>query len=311
MDNYIRNKTFIRVSFAPGEHILSVWMRHNLLTGFGHLPFDRCLSYWGLPKQHLKPQRVSGTILEKIIDRITSTESEQEVVWQDRTVRNLWLLSLSDTVDKSLSKVDFGRPNLEQNTFAFPMGWQLCPKCVQENHSQLGYSYWHRDHQLPSIAHCVVHNEPLMTTDSLKRLSALALPARYLDLQMVAVNEVEQLREWSYFVLRIARLIEANQSLPTLLQSQVVKVLGLPARIKYKHKALFDRLMIQLEQDVGQILLSHLFKSWRDGSPRRPNVVWATLSGLNKNQSLRHPVYWLLILFWLRDRLLGLNFDEN
>lgn len=296
----------VRMSFAPGEHLLSAWMRYNLRLGFAHLSFDRCLQYWKLPKQHLKSQRVSGEVTDTIVSQLAGSTEARRSLLMCHTNYRLWILS-DDTgmLNQNLS-VSTGRPNLETNVLAFPVGWQLCSECVAENRNVLGYSYWHRDHQLPSVTHCLKHHTPLLTHDSLKKLHKLALPQSYLSLPLHAVDEVSELLEWSKFVSLVDRLIAENSTLPSLWREQVKKNLELPHPVKHTHRPIYKALGEQMENSLGEVLLCHLFKAWKAPQMRKPNLLWMTLSGMSSS-TLRHPVYWLVVLYWQREKLTGLG----
>ena len=74
-----------RIAFAHGEHLLSGWIRHNIRVGFSNFPFDRCLGYWELPKQHLKAQRIDGAIVDGILARRALEGSATEELRAQRT----------------------------------------------------------------------------------------------------------------------------------------------------------------------------------------------------------------------------------
>lgn len=44
---------------------------------------------------------------------------------------------------------------------AQPHVWRLCPTCVARDIEMFGVTYWHRSHQLPGVAICLLHDEPL------------------------------------------------------------------------------------------------------------------------------------------------------
>nr|WP_258406066.1 TniQ family protein [Shewanella acanthi] len=41
--------------------------------------------------------------------------------------------------------------------------WRWCPSCVTENEARFGLAYFHRDHQLPAVFHCLVHGDVLVS----------------------------------------------------------------------------------------------------------------------------------------------------
>ncbi|WP_415891124.1 hypothetical protein ACMXYV_07325 [Neptuniibacter sp. SY11_33] len=304
MRNHRANLTHI--AFANGEHLLSGWIRHNIRVGFSNFPFDGCLGYWGLPKQHLKAQRIDGAILDGILARTTLEENEREDLLVKRTNYSLWKLGV-DSVDNG-QKIKSPPAHLEQNTYAFSMSWHLCEQCVREQTEELGFSYWVRRHQIPSVTHCFKHGSILLTHPCVKRLDRLALPAKLLgENEFIPVSQNHSLLEWSNFVIEVDRLIASNPDLITLWQSEVKRILALPEVTRHKDKPFFQALSKRMESDLGDGILNHLFRAYRDERQSKPDVLWRTLSGLRKQKTTRHPVFWLVILYWLRDSLTSLD----
>jgi len=56
---------------------------------------------------------------------------------------------------------------------------RICPKCTTEDLERYGESYWHREHLLPAVYICPLHQDPLIET---------ALPVRY------------GMRRWTYML---------------------------------------------------------------------------------------------------------------
>lgn len=50
-----------------------------------------------------------------------------------------------------LATLSNGQPNI----------WKACPSCVMHDRTNHGVAYWHRTHQLPGVAVCLKHEEPL------------------------------------------------------------------------------------------------------------------------------------------------------
>lgn len=293
----------IRVSFVDGEHLLSGWVRHNIRLGFVHLPFDRCLQYWGLPKQHLKAQRVDGFVIETVLAQV-APDPQKKIKWlNDYTSRRLWLLG----ADESELREEESKgllPNQEKNMFAFHLSWQLCPRCLVEDKDRYGFSYWHREHQLPSIAHCLKHNLALLSHEELVHMKRLVLPEKYhQQLSLISVAASKDLLAWSRFVGIVDGLIKQDPSLPAIWRNCVRDILDLPNPVKLKHRPMFKELLQQLGHDVGSSLMSYLFRAWRDQRKERPNLLWMILSGIDPHRNIQNPVLWLIVFYWLRHQL--------
>jgi hypothetical protein len=81
----LSNMLDIKLSINSDEHLLSAWMRHNLRCGFSHMPFNNCLSYWSLPKQHLKAQRIAGSSIKAILEQIETKISRHSSLLLNHT----------------------------------------------------------------------------------------------------------------------------------------------------------------------------------------------------------------------------------
>jgi hypothetical protein len=290
----------IKLSYAPDEHLLSAWMRHNFRCGFAYFSFERCLDYWGLPIQHLKAQRISGNILNKIIAQVTNNDIDRLPVLLEITNLRLWQLSEGYTDDLSMLENLMPRANLENNEFVFSTSWHLCTKCIDEERERLGYCYWHQSHQLPSITHCLKHRIPLKTHKSLGSINRLALPNSYLKEDMVAYQHCNELLEWSQFIDKINSSLTLDASLPEKLRHLIKHQLNLPDLGKYNDKVRYQKITDKMFADVGEVLTQHLFKKIRG---KNKNILWIVFSGRQTRQSILSPVYWLIILFWLKDEL--------
>lgn len=293
----------LALKIAQGEHIYSAWVRHNLLTGLAYFPLTRCFDYWDVPPHPIKPQDVLSPQLEAVLARLKPSEVDKEIVRDKHTISTLWRLS----TDNSLSAAEVlslrMRPNLEQNAFAYNLGWKLCPQCAEEDVRHYGYSYWYRDHQLPSVTLCFEHKLPLVSCKKLHHLESLLLPSQLVGHSLQPEPHCEALSEWSYFVIAVDRLLQVRPECVIEWKGVIHKKLQIPDSVKNTHKPFFKGLLHQFEKDLGRVLLGHLFKAYKQGLDRRPNILWATLSGMSPSRSLRHPIYWLVILYWLRDYL--------
>lgn len=290
----------IKLSYAPDEHLLSAWMRHNFRCGFAYFSFGKCLDHWGLPLQHLKAQRVSGSVLNKIITQVTNNDTEMLSALLERTNLRLWQLSKGYTDDLSALNNLMPRANIEDNEFVFSTSWHLCTQCIKGDQQELGYCYWHKAHQLPSITHCLKHNAPLKTHKSLGSINRLALPNAYLNEELDEYQNCVEFLEWSKFIVKINTALILDASLAERLRNRIKNHLNLPDSGKYNHKERYQKITDKMFADVGEVLTQHLFKKIRG---KNKNIIWIIFSGRQTRQSILSPVYWLIIIFWLKDEL--------
>jgi hypothetical protein len=290
----------IKLSYAPDEHLLSAWMRHNFRCGFAYFSFEKCLEHWGLPIQHLKAQRVSGSVLSKIITQVTNSDVEMLSILLERTNLRLWRLSKDYTDDLSVLNNLMPRANIEDNEFLFSTSWHLCTQCIKEDRQRLGYCYWHKTHQLPSMTHCLKHSIPLKTNKSLSNINRLALPNSYLNEELEAYQNCDEFIEWSKFIGKINSALTLDTSLPDKLRNQMKTQLNLPDLGKFNHKESYQKITDEMFTDIGETLTKHLFKKMYG---KNRNIIWIVFSGRKTRQSILPPVYWLVVIFWLKDEL--------
>jgi hypothetical protein len=288
----------IKLSYAPDEHLLGAWMRHNFRCGFAFFSFEQCLKYWGLPIQHVKAQRVTGTILSKIITQVTNNEAEKLSILLERTNLRLWQLSMGYTDNLSELENIMPRANLENNEFTFRTSWHLCTQCIKEERQKLGYCYWHKSHQFPSITHCLKHNTPLKTHKSLSSINQLALPSSYLNKELDTYQHCDKLLEWSLFIGKVNEKLSLDASIPEKLRHQIKQRLSLPDLGKYNDRERYQKITDKMFISVGEKLSHHLFKKINN---KNRNILWILFSGRQTRQSIISPVYWLIVLFWLKD----------
>jgi len=246
-----------------------------------------------------------------VVERLEVNPDKIERLRSQHTVTDLWRLS----TDVALSAAELialrMRPNMELSVFAFTTGWQLCRQCATTDQARLGFSYWHRNHQLPSVTHCAIHAEPLYTCKELHHIQSLTLPSSWIEEELASANHAELLSDWNRFVLLVDQLLKTNPELIMQWKATIHQVLEIPTQASSKHRPYFNNMLIQFEQDIGSVLLAHLFKTYQRSKKNRPNILWATLSGMSTACSLRHPIYWLVILYWLRSHLPKLGCDKN
>ena len=127
------------------------------------------------------------------------------------------------------------------------------------------------------------------------------MPSWYLGRGVIPVVNYEKLLEWSNFVYKVDQLIADDLSNIPKWKKGVFEALGLPILSKHTDRKKFNCLFEKMKNDLGSILMQHLFRN-KDGRGV-PNILWGTLSGVNKQQNIRHPINWLVIMFWQKDKL--------
>lgn len=301
----------MREKFLPNEHFYSLWIRMCVRSGFALSPLSSVMKKKGIPAHQMQPQRVLGKQTNAMIKMLYGSGQAAEDVMLLATVMNFWRLCSTGSLSEIVASATVPRPNNEHAGLAFTSGWQLCPKCAAEDKEMYGVSYWHRDHQVPSTTHCLIHQEPLVTHESLRYFREFLLPQHCIDMCDVPAG-TERLYGWSKYLLGVDRFIRNEPEQIVALKKVVTELLAIPEVVKQKHREGFNVLLSTLEQDVGGELLNHLFRFYRDGRETRHNILWTTFSGKSTAKLIRHPIYWLVIIYWLRDALAsqGFEFDQ-
>jgi hypothetical protein len=290
----------VKLSYAPDEHLISAWIRHNFRCGFAYFPFGTCLNYWGLPLQHIKAQRVSGAVINKIINSTSDCEHEKRTVLLNRTNLGLWQLSYDDICNSQELDKRMPRANIENSEFQFKTTWHLCIECVKEDKKNLGYSYWHNSHQLASVTHCFKHHQPLKTHESLNKIDKLVLPHSYLKLNLDDYQNCYDLINWSEFIIKVNSSLISGKITPEQVKFEIQNHLKLPDLAKTTHKDKYQKITDSMFCSIGENLTNHLFKSLYG---KNRNVIWKLFSGRGKQKHIMSPVYWLVVMYWLKDEL--------
>lgn len=210
---------------------------------------------------------------------------------------------LSDSDENLLAAVGAERnANVRQAELAFNRGWQLCPTCIHDDKKNYGVSYWHANHQLPGITHCLKHQCPLYMAPPMKSLDKLLLP-QYIDLNKSQQHSNSlKLLDWSRFVH------EVNESLTRLPHKGAEYINALKYSLPIEVNKVTDitqvcmSFMDQLESEVSNEVLQYLFKYYtRSNAKRRLNLIRSALIN-DDTVTVRNPVYYLILMYWRRNQ---------
>jgi hypothetical protein len=288
----------IRVELLPEEHVYSAFVRERMLCGQMYLNTKRFFEINDIAYHQLHSQLPLNTDLMSIILKMDLTPEQTLNIQLEHTPVALWLLS-TPTVD-----VEYTMPN--NNALAginIDTRWRFCPQCVVADMAQYGVSYWHRSHQLCGAKICPIHNHLLHSHDELKVLP-FTLPHHWLDTAETMSLQPWEI-EWQPFIYHVDKTIKADPLWPNRVKAQIRRYLNCESQLPLKqseHKR-FDVLAKQMTADLGQEYMAELFSSSRPDRRLKTNILWATLSGQVGSAKIRHPLFWLAIIFWLRNEL--------
>ncbi len=283
------------------EHVYSGLIRARYLSGQMYINERRFFELNELPYHWPRSQVPLCQNLRVLIEHYSNCVLERYQLRLNHTPFAPWLLSLPTEL-RAEEFVGSGlKNNLEENPFTIDRKWKFCTSCAEEEHEQHGFSYWHSSHQLLGVRQCFNHKKSLHTHDRLRYLG-YSLPHQWGN-EGEALSLSEWQVEWQVFIEQITCLIKKKPNVAQSLIQEVKFQLGVNDVVKRSDKPKFEELSQLMNDSLGNEVLSGLFTSYARDHSKKTNIIWALLSGFTKTQGIHHPIYWLSILFWLRDEL--------
>lgn len=288
----------IRVGLLPDEHVYSAFIRERMLSGQMHINTKRFFEINDIVYHQMHSQLPLNKDLLSIIRKMALSPEQILHTQLAHTPVSLWLLSTP------LCGAEYTMPN--HNALAginIDKRWRFCPQCVAADKALYGVSYWHSAHHLCGAKICPIHDQILHTHDELKVLP-FTLPHHWLDSAEPMTLQPWEVA-WQPFIYRVDQTIKADPLWPNRVKVQIRRYLDCESQLplKQSERTRFDQLAKQMTQDLGQECMAGLFSSQRLGRSRQTNIIWATLSGQVNSAKIRHPLFWLAIIFWLRNEL--------
>lgn len=255
------------------------------------------------------------------IVRNSGTAAKQQNIFWNNTAFPLWLISIPDQASYrfnnqfNLSELsDISHMN-EQLLLGFSRNWHACSSCIKEDEEKYGMSYWHTEHQLPSVITCQKHNKILLKpTDGLKNLSDLTLPFLINSWEPIINRPAGSITQWNNFILKVHQLSREDKFFSSRLRSQINDKIKIKSKYRKKRIDWCDEHTLSFETALGRSLLKHLFRTYsvinKSGKPR---VLASFLAPHGMVMPLRNPVYWLALAYWLKAELPILDkvFDDE
>jgi hypothetical protein len=288
----------IRVELLPDEHVYSAFIRERMLSGQMHINTKRFFEINDIVYHQMHSQLPLNTDLMSIILKMDLSPEQILHTQLEHTPASLWLLS-TPIVD-----VEYTMPN--HNALAginIDKRWRFCPQCVVADRAKYGVSYWHRSHHLCGAKICPIHDQILHSHDELKVLS-FTLPHHWLDTAEAMSLQPWEI-EWQPFIYSVDKTIKEDPLWPNRVKAQIRRYLDCESELplQQKERKRFDQLAKQMTADSGQECMAGLFSSSRPDRRLKTNILWATLSNIVGSAKIRHPLFWLAIIFWLRNEL--------
>ncbi len=281
----------------PNEHLLGWLCRVHLLSGnikFAHTAARLKVS--NTPLKGCNHNRAFQDGLNLFPDLNNNFENH--------TAFGLWAISLQlkEFGDWKQNNAQLVKCGLDPNKFAFHSSWKYCSSCISEDTNIYGHSIWHVKHQLPSITHCYKHQLPLLSDRTkLSDLRSSSLPQMYDLLPHKFENETLMI-EWSEFILTMFDRLNLNPKLGGILRERTLNYLDISSDLRLKDKPTVLTIQKKMDSEVPIELLEYLFLFYSQEFKRHHSILWNTL-GYSVYEKAKHPVYWLIILYWLKDKI--------
>lgn len=288
----------IKAQLLEREHLMSAWVRYNYQRGFAHIPFGRCRDYWGFRILHIKPQRVFTAEQHIFLDKLLPDKAQHQQIMLLHTNLSQWSLS---KIRPFTRDDEFEPANLEQRAFSFPMSWKFCPTCCQEDRDKLGFSYWHRNHQLASVTLCDLHGDLLLTGPSLDTFDRLVLPhclSEQERSELTSSDRSKPLNEWSAFVYSLNTIALTNIEQINQWKYFLHGYIGLPSRIQQKYVPELVQKSSILAEELGYEIMANIFRNYGKENAKEPRILYRLFPGMTYRRSETHPIYWTLFLYW-------------
>ena len=295
-----------------GEHMYSWLVRLYRLSGFPS--FTAFQTSIGLNSRFLKSQEVFGDTMLKCVHLLPGNNVENLLSHSSLAI---WRLSLPDLDSHQFNKNQDSLVHQlhmnEQLIFNFDTSWHSCSSCRIENMRDYGTTYWHAQHQLPSVYTCLTHSTILdRASTPIKNLFTSVLP-HDVEKWHPCVNSVPQtLTQWQAFFVNTYFACTTNNQYASELRRKLEKRLGLCNKSIANRKKICHDLIPSFECSLGDDILNYLFRDHAKPNLRgETNILISFLANSYKSVGVRNPVYWIAVAYWLKDEINLETYDEN
>jgi len=190
----------------------------------------------------------------------------------------------------------------EQQFFGHDTSWHACESCIKADMDRYGISYWHAEHQYPSVFTCFKHLKPLLfAKEPVKNIYAEVLPQSVTTWDRVAPEASQALIGWQCYLKEVIDLCHTNTNCIAQVKPKIIKYLNVDKYKQREQKFYCERLNLEVEQAMGNKLLQYLFRDYGRENLRGKTNIFSILF-INHLQpcGVRNPVYWLAVAYWLK-----------
>lgn len=286
----------------PGEHLYSWLVRLHKLSGSAEfLSFQKTLDF---QDRFLHSHKLFSESSEFLVQRLNNRDK----ALYEHTITPLWQISIGNLLSDNFSPLDTFSHMNEQLLFNFDTSWHSCKKCRNEDLEQYGASYWHVQHQLPSVFECYKHHTILESANEpVKNLFTCQLPHDIEAWCPLIISPSAELRRWQSFLFGILELSKHESVELANLHLKITDALFLNETKTSKRKAICQKLNPHFVATLGDELIQFLFRGYSRSQQRSNiNVLTSMFAKTYQIQGERNPIFWVALAYWLKDEL-GLN----
>lgn len=283
----------------PEEHLYSWLVRLYKLSGSaGFLIFQKSLGFQDrFLHSNILFSEASEALVLRLNDRVRTLS--------EHTISPLWQLSVGSLLSEECPPLGAFSHMNEQLLFGFDTSWHSCKKCRKEDLEQYGTSYWHVQHQLPSVFECYLHQSILeLSNDPVKNLFICQLPHDIESWCPVIESPSTELLRWQSFLFEVHKMSKFKSVELKNLQQKITEVLKLNEIRASKRKIICQEWTPHFEASLGDELIQFLFRDYSRLKKRsKTNILTSMFANIHQLHGERNPIYWLALAYWLKEEL--------
>lgn len=321
-------------NLLPGEHIVSGFLRSYTLSGYRE--FGEVLMEVGASKLHKLAANDPFNLAQLNIMKMYQSQFGHSITYllNEHTLYPLYKVgnpfrSIEQVVDCMLESNNGSAPLwVQRKDKAYQCDWRLCGQCAHDDQKLHGVSYWHCDHQVPTVGLCHKHNEKLVSVEHLYKISRTkVIPLFPHTVKEGIAAEVKPIStEWDGWLAQLFMSLKKHNQFNLLKAKAIItthfdleRIALLPEDIKqihqtfdktqplpqlhhYKTKPLFskdsEKYLRILEKYFGYQFLSQVFKFYgekgRVNIRSNKNIIVGAVQ--NIKQQIEDPIVYLLLL---------------
>lgn len=291
--------SFASLNIFPNEHYISWFVRNSQFSAYPE--FKHYLFSNRIDSETFKAYEVIHPSVSNFLKCFGQTDS----LLREHTLFPLWQISVAHELDhEELLQnrfLDLHHSNGEKTLFQFDRSWHSCPMCRKEDIGSFGTSYWHTQHQIPSMYKCYKHDTMLEKAKyPVVDLKTGVLPHQVKKWCKLLQTEIPELGKWQNFLYSVQEKLMEN-SLPFIeIKNRITTALGMDNIANYQFKQHIDELTFKLENGLPRELLAYLYTDYARASNKgTPKVIGNLYRRINNPYKIRSPIHWILLGYWL------------